>query len=234
MSTQGLPDAVIAAAAEKGVQLDAASFIRTELLPVGELPVGSAIVVFTSQRAVEAVPAIEAGWRIFCISGATQRVVEKRFGADVVDGSAPSAEELASVIVETSPLKAGGGKAEGVKSRGIIGGAKRVLFFCGDLRRGELPALLRQAGYAVEERIVYRTLLSPRKVEREYAGIAFFSPSGVESFFSMNTVGAATNLFAIGRTTSAAVLAQTGREAIVASQPDKEILINEMITYLLV
>jgi uroporphyrinogen-III synthase len=215
LSTQTVSASLQDEAAQQGIQLDAVPFIRTELLESGELPAAPGIAVFTSQHAVEALPAIGPGWKVYSQEGATRRAMESRWGTGIVAGTAASGEELAGKIIESNP-------------------AGRVVFYCGDLRRQELPALLRQAGFAVEERIVYRTVLTPQRVERDYAGIAFFSPSGVESFFSANSISGATVFFAIGRTTAAAVGARTGRDAIVASKPDKEVLIHEMITHFIV
>ena len=212
LSTRQLSAALIDEAAASGVRLDALEFIRTEPMPVNDLPKGPVAVVFTSQQAVEALPAAGVGWTIFCIEGATRRLAETKFGEGAIAGAASSAGELAKVIIDAA-----------------VG--KPVVFFCGDQRLDALPVQLREAGIAVEERIVYRTLLTPHRLEREYRGIAFFSPSAVESFFSMNAVSAETVLFAIGRTTAAAILARTGREAIVSSRPDKEVLIHQMIAY---
>jgi uroporphyrinogen-III synthase len=221
LSTQGLPAGLIRLAAAAGVQLDAMAFIRTEPLALGDWPGGATIAVFTSQHAVEALSAAGPDWTVFCLEGATRKLAEQRFGPAIVAGTASSAAELAEVIIgacaKDSDIDESGGK--------------QVVFFCGDRRREELPALLRQAGFRVEERIVYRTLLTPHRLEREYAGIAFFSPSAVESFFSVNTINPRTALFAIGRTTAAAVQARTGKEAILSSRPDREVLIHEMITY---
>jgi uroporphyrinogen-III synthase len=211
LSTQTLPAPLHDAAAQLGIQLDAVPFIRTELLDAGELPAGAVTAVFTSQHAVEALPSTPPQWKVFCIEGVTRQGVENRFGAAAIAGTAASGEELAKVII--------GAQAQ-----------QPVVFFCGDLRRDELPSMLRKAGFAVEERIVYQTVLTPQRLERDYAGIAFFSPSGVDSFFSMNPVTGAT-YFAIGRTTAAAVRARTGRDAIVASKANKEILISELITH---
>jgi uroporphyrinogen-III synthase len=212
LSTAALAAGLVREAAATGVQLDVVPFIRIDLLDAAELPAGAVTAVFTSQHAVEALPLEAPQWKVFCIEGVTRRLAEKRFGAAAIAGTADSGEELAKVIIGA-------------------GAEKQVVFFCGDLRREELPTMLRKAGFAVEERIVYRTLLTPHRLEREYAGIAFFSPSGVESFFSANPVNSATLYFAIGRTTAAAVRARTGRDAIVASKPDKKILINQLITH---
>jgi len=214
LSTQTLPDALIAAAAVSRVQLDAMAFIRTE--PVEEtvvLPEGPLTVVFTSQQAVGRLKG--EGWRIFCTGGATRKLVSERFGEDAIAGTADSAEDLARMII---------GSAAG----------KAVTFFCGDQRREELPVLLRQAGFLVHEKVVYRTVLQPQKISRHYDGIAFFSPSAVESFFLVNEVDAATGFFAIGRTTAAAIHARTGREAMISNQPDKEVLIQQMIAHFIV
>lgn len=211
LSTQTLPDALIAAATVSRVQLDAMAFIRTERVEeTGMLPEGPLTVVFTSQQAVGRWKG--EGWRIFCTGGATRKLVSERFGEDAIAGTADSAEDLARVIIDS-------------------GAGKEVLFFCGDQRREELPVLLRQAGFLVHEKVVYRTVLQPQKIARRYDGIAFFSPSAVESFFSVNAGDAATVFFAIGRTTAAAIRARTGREAMVSSRPDKEVLIQQMIAH---
>ena len=215
LSTQTVSATLRDEAARQGIQLDAVPFIRTELLETGQLPAGPVIAVFTSQHAVESLPAIGPGWTIYCIEGATRRAVESRCGTCIIAGTASSGEELAMLIIGASV-------------------PTPVLFFCGNLRREELPAILRQAGFAVEERMVYRTLLTPHRVEKDYAGIAFLSPSAVESYFSANPVTPSSRFFAIGPTTAAAVRAKTGRDAIVASKPDKEVLIQEMITHFIV
>jgi uroporphyrinogen-III synthase len=212
LSTQTLPDVLVDAAAASGVQLDAMAFIRTESLAVGDIPSGPVIALFTSQHAVEALPGIGPDWTIYCIEGATRKLVERRFGKGIVTGTAFSAGELADTIIQS-------------------GSGKRVVFFCGDNRLDELPFRLRTAGFTVEERIVYQTVQTPQRLERDYDGIAFFSPSGVDSFFSANPVRERTTYFAIGRTTAAAVAARTGRVALVSSLPDKEVLIREMIAH---
>ena len=202
------------------MQLDAAPFIRTELVDrIDGIPEGARNVVVTSQHAVEALAGSGRGsdlrsgsWRLFCTGGATRRLAAEYFGESAIAGTADSAAELAAVII-----------GAGVE--------KEVWFFCGDQRREELPALLREAGFRVDEVIVYRTALTPVKMERAYDGIAFFSPSAIESYLSLNTIAAATALFAIGRTTAAALLARTGREAMVSSKPDKELLIHQMIAH---
>jgi uroporphyrinogen-III synthase len=68
-------------------------------------------------------------------------------------------------------------------------------------------------------------------VERVYDGIAFFSPSAVESFFSINTVPEATRLFAIGETTAASISAYCSNPVVISDSPEKEALVRRMIDY---
>jgi uroporphyrinogen-III synthase len=145
-------------------------------------------------------------WRIYCTSGPTSEAVVRCFGEETVVGKAPSAAGLAELIRDRE------------KEIGI-----GILFFCGGQRREELPSI------GVSEEMVYRTVLTPHKVERTYDGIAFFSPSAVESFFSVNVIAAAIPLFAIGPTTAAAIRAVCPNPVITGAEPDKVALIQKMI-----
>ena len=63
---------------------------------------------------------------------------------------------------------------------------KKFTFFCGNLRRDTLPYLLKKAQIPVIEVEVYKTTLNPKKFDQQFDAVLFFSPSGVESFFSKN------------------------------------------------
>jgi uroporphyrinogen-III synthase len=229
LSTAALSAELVEEAAEKGIVLEAESYISTE--PVADEALGAEIkelgrrrltAVFTSRNAVEAIGDMEGrDWRIFCTSGATRQLVEERFGVDAIAGTAESAEALAGVVM----AKIGAGN-RGAKENGA--GDREIFFFCGDQRREELPAILRGEGFTVNEWIVYRTLLTPRKTQRAYAGIAFFSPSAVESYFSLNTVTDDITLFAIGRTTAAAIQARCSCPVIIGDRPGKDALVRTM------
>lgn len=208
LCTRELSPALVEAAAVKGVVIDSLSFIEIEPLRSFQVPGPSEVAVFTSVNAVEAV---EGGsWKIFCIEGATRRKAAERFGEAAIVATAGSAAELAETIVREGWVKA-------------------VWFFCGDLRREELPARLGEAGLDVHEVVVYRTLLTPRKIGREYDGIAFFSPSAVESFFSVNQLSAHTALFAIGGTTARAIRQYSDNPVTTSERPEAELLINQII-----
>jgi uroporphyrinogen-III synthase len=208
LSTRELSAALMEKAAAKGVMIDILSFIAIEPMKAAEVPGASAVVVFTSVNAAEAVEG--SGWKIFCTSGATRNKVAERFGETAIVGTGKSAAELAETIIGE-------------------GWVKEVWFFCGDLRREELPAALRQAGLEVHEVVVYKTRLTPQKVGRVYDGIAFFSPSAVESFFSVNRIPAHTRLFAIGGTTAEAIARRCDNPVTTSVRPEAELLINQII-----
>ncbi len=78
-------------------------------------------------------------------------------------------------------------------------------WFCGNTN-----TLSRDINFFKEKNInryeVYQTFLTPRKIKNlsDYHGIIFFSPSGVQSFFSKNKIqnNTKTEIFAIGKTTA--------------------------------
>lgn len=249
LSTRPLSPELIAGAAEKGISIDVIPFIRTESVEdvtlrqrVEVLGRQKLVAVFTSTNAVEVVaewtgakqaagggaPFAGAGaplagsgkqsasggkeWTIFCIGAATRQLVSRHFGEGAIADTAESALALAQKIVDRR-------------------GAGDIFFFCGDLRREELPATLREAGFRVNEVVVYRTKATPCVVGGRYRGVVFFSPSAVESFFSMNGVKPETILFAIGRTTAATIQRFCSYPVVVSEQPDAAILIRQVIEY---
>jgi uroporphyrinogen-III synthase len=211
LSTGTLPDRLVADASKAGIAVDVVPFIDIEYVDTKNLIPGTA--VFTSVNAVIAVKRWLStplpNLRIYCISGATHRAVVEAFGEQAVVGKADSAGELANLIRAREP-----------------GNKKKIVFFCGDHRREELPAL------GVTEKIVYRTIHTPHRIQREYDGIAFFSPSAVESFFSVNVIPASIQLFAIGPTTAAAIRAACPNPVITGAEPDKAMLLHQMTDYL--
>jgi len=204
-------------AAQKGIRIDTLSFIDTEPIrdtalthQVQQLGTRSLTAVFTSMNAVEAVGPSSL-WRIFCIGAATRRQAEAKFGPSSIAGTAPSASELAAVVLEHHPSE--------------------VFFFCGDQRREELPEKLTAAGVHVHELVVYKTTQTPQRVEEVYDGIVFFSPSAVHSFFSVNGTTEKTSLFAIGTTTADTIRTYVNNPVITSASPEKEALTRQLIDY---
>lgn len=223
LSTRPLDSSLIKEAAEKDIIIDVLSFIETQTIQSTEVQqeietalLQSAVVVFTSMNAVEAV-ANETGaalpeWKIYCIGNTTKKLVAKYFGENMIAGTAGSASALAELIAE-----------DGID--------KEVIFFCGDQRRDELPGILRSNDIEVNEIVVYETNRVMHTVEKNYHGILFFSPSAVESFFGNNKPADQTILFAIGSTTANTIKKYSNNKIIISDEPGKENLFRKMMDY---
>lgn len=223
LSTRPIDESLIKEAKHLNIDIDVLSFIETEPIrsietqqEIENALLKSSAVVFTSMNAVEAVANElldqQPDWRIYSIGNTTKQLVKKYFGEEAIAGTADSATALAELIVEEDD-------------------SNEVFFFCGDQRRNELPEILRSNDIEVNEIIVYQTIAVPLKVEKNYHGVLFFSPSAVESFFCNNKVSEQTILFAIGNTTAKEIKKYTNNKIIVGNEPGKENLVTEMIRY---
>ena len=225
LSTRPLGEALVANAAKNNVVLDSRAFICVQkmialetLIKIKELATQKATVVFTSMNAVEIVAEIITGmhavsdWRIYCMGGNTLSLVKNIWTNNHIKGTGKNAATLAEKII-----------ADQVDS---------IHFFCGKIRREELPTILRKEKIQVNEWIVYETILTPSTIEKTYDGILFFSPSAVESFFSVNQTIGASVLFAIGTTTETVIKKFTKNKIVTGDFPEKEQLLNKAIQYL--
>jgi len=222
LSTAFLDQQFVTKAVELGVQLDVMSFIKVSAIESEELaervvdlcylPITA---VFTSVNAVKAVSDIimsaDPKWDIYCIGNATMEAVKGQFRAAEIIGVAGNAVELAKIIIED--------------------GEEEVVFFCGNQRLDTLPDTLRENDVEVYEMMVYETTQIPTAVEKEYDGILFFSPTGVDSFFSVNKIGADTVLFAIGNTTANAIKRHTLNKVIFSQTASKDSVVDYAIKY---
>lgn len=226
LCTRPLPQSLVAEAAAAGVQIDQLEFIKTEsILSVEvqqEIQLASteiATVVFTSMNAVDAVTIFLDGhqpqWSIYSIGTATAKLIRDYFGEACMAGTANDAASLAELMVI---------EAEDTSFT-------EVTFFCGDQRRDELPLILQNNNIEVNEIVVYQTITTPHKISNAYFGILFFSPSAVNSFFSINKVAEKTVLFAIGNTTANELRKFSANKVIISDEPGKENLVAKMIEY---
>ncbi|WP_241780954.1 DUF559 domain-containing protein [Cochleicola gelatinilyticus] len=122
--------------------------------------------IFTSQNGVRAVENL--GLKIencFCVGKKTKALLETK-GQNVIKTSEYGAE-LAAYIVKNY---------------------KKESFyqFCGTIRREEIPSELNKANIPLTEITTYQTVLKPKKFERIFDAVLFFSPSGVQSFLLEN------------------------------------------------
>ncbi len=125
--------------------------------------------IFTSQNAVKAVMGygLEIG-SCFCVGEKTKSLLEDK-GFNVIKMS-EYASELADFIVKNHKKDS-------------------FHFFCGNIRSDEIPSKLKENSIALEEIEVYKTTLNPKKFNRQFDAILFFSPSGVRSYCEENLQG---------------------------------------------
>ena len=224
LSTRFLEPQLVQEMEENNIKVDIVNFIQTfpivdasTILKIEQTIKTSSNVIFTSTNAINAIEKIInnkiPNWKIACIAATTYKKAVTVFGESSILAKAESAKELASKILMHKEIK-------------------ELYFFCGDRRRKELPQLLQNAGVVVNEISVYTTKLTPQKIEQEYNGILFFSPSAVESFFSSNTISSGCTLFAIGNTTANAISNFSKNKIIISDKIDSQHFIATAIALL--
>ena len=154
-----------------------------------------------------------AGWKIFCLAGKTKEELSESYAkliGEIID-TAEDARTLAQKIIRS--------------------GVKEIIFFCGNKRRDELPSILKNAGLIVHEVTVYNTHEMPTMITDEIDGILFFSPSAVNSFFSVNQLKKNTVCFAIGQTSADVLSNFTDNKIIVSEFPSQEKMMASVNIY---
>ncbi|WP_373057306.1 uroporphyrinogen-III synthase [Zunongwangia sp. H14] len=106
---------------------------------------------------------------------------------------------------------------------------EKFIFFCGNKRREELPAILRNNQVDFTEIEVYKTSLNFQKFSQEFDGILFFSPSAVKSFIKENGLKDSV-AFCIGKTTASEAKKHIGN-IVVATTPSIENVIVQVVKY---
>jgi uroporphyrinogen-III synthase len=153
-----------------------------------------------------------ADWKIFCLEAKTKTaVLENSTLLGNIMETAENAKALAQKIKEKS--------------------VDEIIFFCGNKRRDELPGILKDAGIKVHEVVVYETQEVPLVTTNEFDGVLFFSPSAVQSFFSVNKLSSQMICFATGPTTAAALADFTHNKIITSEAPGQEMMMACVQTY---
>lgn len=150
-----------------------------------DIPLHITHLIFTSKNAVRAFLDQSAqlqvsNYRVFCVGEKTRALLEEN-GLNVVK-MANNASELAHFIEKQHKKE-------------------HFLFICGNRRREELPRILSENNIRYDEIEVYQTELVPKKFNRSFDGLLFFSPSGIKSFLMENRIKDSW-LFCIGHTTA--------------------------------
>jgi uroporphyrinogen-III synthase len=152
------------------------------------------------------------GLKAFCVGKKTLRTAEDMLEVEPIL-AVKNSETLVANLKESVPL-------------GIT-----FLYSCGSYRLNTLPQGLREAGFVVKEYVVYKTELTPHKTFRDYNVILFFSPSAVESYFSVNHWDRKTVAVSIGHSTSEA-LTKAGVETIlIADEPNELSMLVKLHDY---
>lgn len=145
--------------------------------------------VFTSRNAVNAIASFSLKFpdTVYAVGAKTAEALQ----ALSCKASIPPQENalgLASYIIEENVER------------------KKMAFFCGNLRRDELPKALKEAKIPLEELEVYTTEAFTKKLVPEtYNTILFFSPSAVNSYAEHNSFPEHIHYIAIGPTTTEAL-----------------------------
>lgn len=177
--------------------------------------------VFTSTNGVKALAALmESGLQvrpevqIFAVGSKTQEALEE-LGLEAMIPFRQDGEHLAELIAEEGKIDS-------------------VIYFHGNLSRGELVDTLVEEEIEVIEVEVYKTHINPVKLPDELIdGILFYSPSAVVGFKQGQGFGQELPpLFAIGPTTAAALEDETDQQVHVASRPDTKVLLQAVSTQL--
>jgi uroporphyrinogen-III synthase len=151
-----------------GVSLVEYDAIKIDFVPF-KVPGKIENAIFTSQNAVNAVMSYELGVRsCFCVGEKTKQLLEEN--GFLVIKKTEYASELAEYLVKYHK-------------------DETFHFFCGNIRSNEIPSKLKSSNITFEEIEVYKTTLTPKKFDRTFDAILFYSPSGVRSYCEVNLQG---------------------------------------------
>lgn len=196
-----------------GISVLEEDFIETKIKNF-ELSKVNENLIFTSQNAVLSIlqhPKCDElkGKSVFSVGMKTKELLTEN-GFDVVayTGYASDLAEIISLVYATDSFT----------------------FLCGNLRRDILPNTLKENGITFNEIEVYETNITSKKMTSKQEGILFFSPSGVESYFKLNSIKDET-CFCIGETTAETLVNKKVKNIIIAEKPSVESVITQVIEY---
>jgi len=213
VSTKKLPPIQRQLLSDAGISVLEEDFIETKIKNF-ELSKVHENLIFTSQNAVQSIlqhlKCDELkGKSVFSVGMKTKELLTEN-GFDVVAYTG-YASDLAEII-------------------SLVYSSESFTFFSGNLRRDILPNTLKENGITFNEIEVYETNITSKKMTSKKDGILFFSPSGVESYFKLNSIKDET-CFCIGETTAEALENKKVKNIIIAEKPSVESVITQVIEY---
>lgn len=184
--------------------------LKIEFLDV-KIPLGHQNYVFTSQNSVKVFLDQSKGmdrsdFCIFCVGEKTRSLLESN-GLEVVKMT-DYASDLGDFIVKNHRTET-------------------FVFVCGQQRRDDLPLIFSKNNIRYKEVVVYRSILNPKTFQRDFDGILFFSPRGIQSFLLENSLKNST-LFCIGETTASEAKKHSDH-IIIAKKPTVENVLVQAI-----
>ncbi len=171
--------------------------------------------IFTSQNAVRSFMKNTQAFQrnalknTFCVGEKTKILLEEN-GQKVIEFASNSVE-LAEIILKKYKKSS-------------------FLHITGNLRMDIIPQKLKENNVRYKEVLGYETKNNPKKFERQFDGIMFFSPSGVQSFIDENIISG--TAFCIGDTTGKEARNYT-ENVVVAKKPSVENVIVQTVKTLL-
>lgn len=162
--------------------------------------------IFTSRNAVKAVESYQLNFpkTVYAVGRKTADVL-RVLSCHAKTPLEENAKGLASYIIKENDTK------------------EKMAFFCGNLRRDELPNELKAAQIPFEEFPVYTTETYTKKIDiDQYDLVLFFSPSGVSSYAESNVFPKDIHYIAIGPTTAKALKKHKIKNIHTAQSPSLE------------
>uniref|UniRef100_UPI0039A48047 uroporphyrinogen-III synthase n=1 Tax=Ornithobacterium rhinotracheale TaxID=28251 RepID=UPI0039A48047 len=139
----------------------------------------------------------------YCVGEKSEEILSPK---NPVQAVANNAENLTKIIIE--------------KYRN-----KSFCFLCSDIRMDTIPRTLGAAGVPLNEVALYRTRSLAPPLEAPYNAYAFFSPSGVKSFFKTYKIPNNSFIFALGDSTKNSLESFTENRIFTPENPKTQDLI---------
>lgn len=104
-------------------------------------------------------------------------------------------------------------------------------FLCSKIRGETIPNGLKKLGHQIHEIVCYNTFSKSIEIENNYDAYAFFSPSGVKSYFKQYDIPEKACIFAIGETTAKEIKKWTKKEVLISNIPETKPLLQTIKEY---
>ena len=208
--TKSLSEHQRACAKNSGLEVKEIALTKIQYLDFPqELPEAEAW-IFTSQNAVKNLSQTTFSGKVYASGKQTANALKEK-GFETKSGDSETALSLAESIAED--------------------GIRFALFFCGNIRRNELPEHLAKKGVQLKEEVVYHTLLEPKIIPTQKEDAIFFmSPSAVESYAMINEFHSEIDFYSIGESTANALRKKGVQKINTAKEASFEAMLEQYTT----